>query len=238
MLYDIKKSSGEDVAMEVLDTLRSLRQNHSGIRTVFTGSIGLHNVLTSLKRAGYANDPTNDMDTVEVPPLSPEDAQELVHRLCEGEGLQVNDREAVSQAVAEIVDGIPYFIHHIIDQMVQLGGEVSVTTVSDVLNTCLTDPQDRWHLRYYRERLDTYYADDERPFALNMLDVFSLADQPLQFDSLFNLLKSRLVTEDSEMVRHVLSLLQRDHYILQQTDSTYRFRFPIIQRAWRLQRGL
>ena len=35
-----------------------------------------------------------------------------------------------------------------------------------------------------------------------------------------------------------LVLLQRDHYVIQQPDGTYRFRFPLIQRSWRLQRGL
>jgi hypothetical protein len=50
MLYNIKQRNSEDVAMEVLDTLRSLRQMHPKLRMVFTGSIGLHNVITSLKR--------------------------------------------------------------------------------------------------------------------------------------------------------------------------------------------
>src|SRR3989338_3294659 len=61
MLYNIKKGEGENTAMEVLDTLRSLRQTHANLRMVFTGSIGLHQVISSLKHSGYANDPTNDM---------------------------------------------------------------------------------------------------------------------------------------------------------------------------------
>ncbi len=36
---------GDEAAMEVLDTLRSLRQMHSAVRMVFTGSIGLHHVV-------------------------------------------------------------------------------------------------------------------------------------------------------------------------------------------------
>src|SRR5262249_12770071 len=97
MLYNIKQRSGEDAAMEMLDVLRSLRQMHSDLRMVFTGSVGLHNVITSLKRAGYANDPTNDMDTIDVPPLSPAAAQELVGRLLEGEGLSTDDLQATAQ---------------------------------------------------------------------------------------------------------------------------------------------
>lgn len=238
MLYNIRQRSGEDAAMEILDTLRSLRQMHPGLRMVFTGSIGLHNVISSLKRAGYANDPTNDMHTEDVPPLSPADAQELARRLLEGEGVQVEDLRATAQAIAEAVDGIPYFIHHVVDRMVERGGAVNAATVSEIVDACLTDPHDRWHMRYYRERIDTYYASEECPFALNLLDVLSGADCPLRFDDLFNLLKSRIVTEDSEITRSVLTLLQRDHYILQQADGAFRFRFSLIQRCWRLHRGL
>ncbi|MGI8972153.1 MAG: ATP-binding protein [Dehalococcoidia bacterium] len=238
MLHNVRKSSGEAAAMEVLDALRSLRQMHPRLRMVFAGSIGLHNVVTSLRRAGYANDPTNDMDTVDVPPLSTDHARELARGLLRGERIQVGDLAATAAAIAAAVDGVPYFIHHVIDQIAQRGGAADVTAVSEIVNQSLTDPQDRWHLRYYRERIDTYYNPDERPFALALLDVLSTTDQPLPFEPLFNLLKSRIVTEDSETARSVLALLQRDHYLAQQPDGKYRFRFPLIQRSWRLQRGL
>jgi hypothetical protein len=132
---------------------------------------------------------------------------------------------------------MPYFIQHVVDQMAQRDLAASAATVAEVLNACLTDPQDPWHLRYYRERIDTYYSSNERPFALLLLDALSIADRPLPFDDLFNRLKSRMATEDSEMARYVLTLLQRDHYVQQQPDGAYRFRFPLIQRCWRLHRG-
>jgi hypothetical protein len=234
MLYNIKQQSGEAAAIEILDTLRSLRQMHRGLRMVFTGSVGLHNVITSLKRAGYANDPTNDMATEDVPALSPDAARELACQLVKGEGLQTDDLQETIRAIVTAVDCIPFFIHHIVDEIAQLGSTVDVATIGEVVDACLTDSYDRWHLRYYCERIDTYYAPDGRLFALNLLDVLSVTDHPLVFDDVFNLLKSRLETEDNEMARHVLTLLQRDHYIIQQTNGMFRFRFPLIQRSWRL----
>jgi hypothetical protein len=35
MLYNVKRRMGEDTAMEILDTLRALRQTHAGLRMVF-----------------------------------------------------------------------------------------------------------------------------------------------------------------------------------------------------------
>lgn len=238
MLDNLRKDGGEAAAMELLDTLRSLRQMHSDLRMVFTGSIGLHNVISSLKRIGYANDPTNDMATVDIPELSLADAKELACRLLQGEGIQADDIEGTAHAIATAVDCMPFLIHHIVDEIAQRGTSASAKTISEIVDTCLTDSQDRWHLRYYRERIDTYYASDECPLALNLLDVLSGAEQPLLFDDLFNLLKSRLVIADNEMARHVLMLLQRDHYVVQQPDSRFCFRFPLIRRSWRLQRGL
>lgn len=78
MLQNIKQENGEKVAMEVLDTLRSLRQMYPQLRMVFTGSIVLHHVISVLKQAGYANAPINDMYIEDVPPLSPTDAQESI----------------------------------------------------------------------------------------------------------------------------------------------------------------
>ncbi|HWW77859.1 MAG TPA: hypothetical protein VNZ44_20815 [Pyrinomonadaceae bacterium] len=238
MLYNIKEREGEVVAAEVLDALRSLRLSHPRLRMVFTGSIGLHNVLTALKRSRYANDPTNDMDTVNVPPLSGADAGTLARRLIEGEDISTHSPEALAGVIAAAVDNVPYFIHHVVDQLVQRGGPADADAVAEVVAESLTDPQDRWHLSYYRDRIDVYYLPDERPFALNLLDVLSGAAEPLPFGEVFNLLKARLRTEDEERARAVLTLLERDHYIIRERDGRFRFQFPLVRRFWRLNRGL
>jgi len=238
MLYDIKRASGEDLAMELLDTLRALRQSHSQLRMVFTGSIGVHHVLHSLKQSGYANDPTNDMDMAEVIPLAEADVTGLAKRLIEGERIQTDDVFRLAQRIAKIVDGMPYFIHLVVDNLVEKGRAASIDAVEEIVTTALTDPQDRWHLSHYTGRVNQYYTVEEQPFALALLDVVARAQQSLSFAALVNLLKSGLVTEDDERARNVLSLLQRDHYVAQKADGTFYFRFPLIRRSWRLQRGL
>ncbi len=235
MLENIKKKEGESAAMEILDTLRSLRQTYSDLRMVYTGSIGLHNVLTALKRAGYINRPTNDMKTIDVPPLSGDDASELARRLLDGEKIETQEPQLTSQAIANAVDGIPYFIHHIVDQLVAEDREANPASVDEIVNTYLLDPQDPWDLRYYRERIDNYYTDEEKELVLNLLDILAVSNQPLPFDELFNRLLSQLVNAEREKTRDVLTLIQQDHYINLQPNGYY-FRFPVIQRWWRIQR--
>jgi len=238
MLHNIKRNNGEDTAMEILDVLRSLRHTYPNLRMVFTGSIGLHNVIRSLRRGGRPSDPTNDMYPIELPPLEFPDAEMLALQLLEGEEVRSDDIQEVARTIAQAMDCIPYYIHHVVDQIKRQGGPVNAGTVEEIVVSCLVDPNDVWHLRHYYDRIENYYEPEEVPFTLGLLDVLATSEHPLKFDELFNLLKSQEPTEDREMARRVLGYLESDHYILRNPDGTYRFRFPLIQRWWKIYRGL
>jgi len=237
MLDNIKKTLGVAACMELLDTLRSIRQAHPPLRMVFTGSISLHNAIIALRRAGYSNDPTNDMDTIDVPPLEIQQATTLALKLFEGEALLFDEPELVARVIAKSVDGIPYFIHHVVESLVWSAGDRSLSAVDDLITACLTDPADRWHLAHYRERMEAYYEPRERVLALALLDALALTDKPIPFDRLFNLLKARIRTDAHEPVRETLLSLIRDHYVMQSVEGRYSFRFSLIRRWWRLNRG-
>jgi len=238
MIYNVKKRAGEEEAMEVLDVLRQLRQMHGNLRMVYTGSIGLHNVITSLQAAGYANDPTNDMKTINVSPLSSSDAKTLALQLMEGEGIQVDNREETAHAIALAVDNVPFYIHHVVYDLKFHEGGVNASVAEEMVNRRLTDRQDEWRMRHYQNRIATYYTPVQQKLALVLLDVLA-TDEPLVFGDLFNLIKTRIAIsdEEAEAVRDMLMLLQRDHYIELGSDKTYRFSFPLIRRWWQLHRG-
>jgi len=237
MIYDISKENPE-AAMELLDTLRSLRQMNSDLRMVYTGSIGIHNVIASLKKHGYANEPINDMARKILPPLSLQDATDLALRLLEGEKIDCNDSKTLARKIAVSVDCLPYYIQHVVDRMVAAGRKTDESTVEKLVLQGLTDPGDAWDMRYFRNRIDMYYQGEERDMALAILDVLSTAGDPLPFGSLFDRVKSQQVTNDKELTRKVLELLASDHYIVQGDDGAYRFNYPLIQRWWTINRGL
>lgn len=235
MLGNIKRYHGEHLAEDLLNTLRALRQTYPDFRMVYTGSIGLHHVINSLKRAGYANAPTNDMAKVDVPPLAPQDAQDLAQRLIAGEAIQTKTPAQLAPTIAAAVDYCPYYIHHIVEELCQ---RVPDTPITDIVDECLMASNDPWDLRHYRDRIATYYLPDAQPFVLSLLDILATASTPLSFDALFDRLKAHIATEDSETVRDVLRLLHDDHYLTRSSDGTWQFRFALIQRWWRLERGL
>jgi hypothetical protein len=238
MLDNIKQDLGEAAAMEVLDALRSLRQMVPTVRMVFTGSIGLHHVITRLKEKGYANAPTNDMFTEDVSPLAFEDACGLARGLLAGEGIWVEEGEALVGAIARSVDCFPFYIHHVVDALRWTKESRTVERVDEIVRENLCDDANRWDMAHYRERIDTYYADVEQTLALGILDELAATDASLPLRELLDRLNVKGTGQEPELVRKVLTLLGRDHYVAKQQDGSYGFRFSLIQRYWRMSRGL
>lgn len=204
---------------------------------VYTGSVGLHHILTRLRRAGYTNRPTNDMFAVEVSPLESSDAQILARRLLLGGKIATDHPHPVASAIAKAVDGIPFYIHHVVAAMRNLN-KVEVSTVDEVLTKVLMSPEDPLDLHHFELRVGTYYEEGDRSAILALLDSTAVSAKPLTLEEVFNLLKARVVTDDLEYVRELLMLLRQDHYLRQNPDGTYEFRFGIIRRWWTVHRGL
>ncbi len=228
---------GDKEAMEVLDTLRALRQTYPDVRMVFTGSIGLHHAIASLKQAGYTNEPVNDMYAADVPALSDNDAALLARRLLEGENIITSNVYETAAAISQAVDRIPFYIHHLVLKLKMRRSIIDAAKISEIIDDCLIDPLNPWRMDHYRDRIDNYYKHEQRNYALNMLDILAVTDQPLLFDDLFNRIKTEPEMQDKEIARAVLRLLERDYYVIRKSDRTYSFRYSLIQRYWNLLRG-
>ncbi len=237
MLANIRNREGEQTAMEVLDLLRALRQTHAGLRMVITGSIGLHHVLTSLKDKNYANSPTNDMAAIDVPPLGERHAIELAALLIEGEALASPDRSAVAAAIAREADCFPFYIHHIVKALKIRGLDATPTNVAQVVASQLVDANDPWELLHYRERIPIYYGADHKAVSL-LLDQLALEPGTAPVNELLAMLKRATEFDDRDRLLRLLFLMERDHYLKREEDGRYQFRFPLIRRWWKLNRGL
>jgi hypothetical protein len=259
MLANIRDREGEQRAMEVLDTLRALRQTHSGLRMIITGSIGLHHVFASLKEKNYANSPVNDMAAIDVPPLEERDAQELACQLIQGEKLQAPDLSAAAIAIAQEADCFPFYIHQIVRALKIAGRAATPASVHDIVAAQLVDANDPWELLHYRQRVRTYYGPDEKTVLLildhlacppgpgRMGGEVGAASLPLDLsqtqlvasvNELLSALKGASHFDDRERLLQLLSWMERDHYLFREPDGQYRFRFPLLRRWWKINRGL
>jgi hypothetical protein len=240
MIDHIRRGDGELAAVEVLDTLRSLRQEYPELRMLYSGSIGLHHVLDSIRDGKMSSEPVNDMHPVEVPPLVRDDAIKLATDLIVGEGLSATDVRRSAEIIAGEADGFPFYIHHIVAGLRQQGLPAEPDAIRELVRRHLVDANDPWDLGHYRSRIPAYYHKDQSARLVGLiLDALAIAPQPLTVGQLQNEINARSADFDErdELVR-VLRLMERDHYLLRELDGSVRFRFPLIQRWWALDRGI
>jgi hypothetical protein len=231
MIGHIKKAEGEETALEVLELLRVLRQDprlKPKLRMVYTGSIGFHHVL--------AAPPINDMRPQEyVPPLAPLDAQNYARLRLAQERTTVTEESTTLLEIAQAADNIPYYIKNLVQSLSATGRPIGPGDADKCLHALITQSPESWDLPHYNTRIDDYYTTAQSRIARNLLDILAVTDEVATFDTLFNLLKSKQKINDAEVVRHVIDLLRRDHYLW---SEPYRFQLPLIRRYWRVHRGL
>ena len=238
MIDNIRAKEGEQAAAQVLDMLRSLRQQFPNTRMVFTGSVGLHHVLNSIKSAHIATEPVNDMYQIEVKPLLPEDAKDLATRLIAGEELHCDNIDETADAIANEVDCFPFYIHHVICGLKIEGLEASADNAKSFVAQKLIAPEDPWEFGHYRSRIPIYYSGaGDKELVFLILDSVASRDA-ISLDQLIKEISSQTDQVEKTNVLRLMRLLERDHYLSRTDKNEYQFRFQLIKRWWRLDRGI
>lgn len=235
MIQKIKKNDGESVAIDLLDTLRGIRQTYASIRMVYTGSIGLHHVISALEDDGVVSAPMNDMTLVNVPPLSAADGIQLATLLLQGEGISVESLESTAARINELTGGVPFYIHQVVSELVA-PMSASPEAADSVVARALLDPNDPWEMKHLDVRLNAYYREHSE-IARMILDALARSDKPLTAGKI---LQELSVTMETSNLIVMLRKMQQDHYVVQvnEINPEYGFLFPITKRWWRLHRGI
>ena len=135
------------------------------------------------------------------------------------------------------------YIHHVV---AGLRLEQTIATPASIrrhIESQLVNAADPWQLTHYRTRLPTYYPnpDDTRKVTaiLDALATNSTPENPLSINQLLQLAPPHINGQhDREDLLRLLRLMDADHYISRNTSGGFHFRFPLIQRWWKLERGL
>jgi len=243
MLANVHRNDGPEVAAEVFDTLRSLRMENDGFRTILSGSIGLHHVLRALTIAKIPTSAKNDTFTIMVTPLAPKDAETLAADLLQGEEIECDDLDRVAAVIAEEVDYFPYYIHHVVQGLKLEESAGTEANVKEYIARQLVDAADPWNLAHYRTRMSTYYPENnDAGIAIAIMDVLSLLPEGVEsssVDEIHNDVESRITDSlTRDRLLRLLGWMDADHYLSRDNDGNYSVRFPLIRRWWKLDRGL
>ncbi|MCP4765309.1 MAG: hypothetical protein GY875_03485 [Gammaproteobacteria bacterium] len=237
MLYNLRKREDDAVVIEFLDYLRMLRQTRAdNLRFLLTGSIGLHLVIRTLHLSGNANDPVNDMYQETVPPMKQDEAEILCRALLAEMDVVEGSTDNCVITMAKEVEGFPYYIHHVADQLQQLGRAVDIEDIDNAIDLIVCDERDPAHFAYYAKRIITYYGAEKKQIAISILDILAGKDAPVTLDDLLNLFAHTGIQQDKEILRTVLQLLVEDHYLSRtKVDSNlvYQFRWSLVKRWWK-----
>lgn len=240
MLEIIAKQNPQE-AMELLDTLRALRQQHAKkIRMVFTGSLGLHHIVRGLKEQGYNNTPVNDMLSIEVAPLMLTDAADLAKRLFIDNGLKATTPDVYEQT-AVAVDCIPFYVHHVVSALLKnpasLQKPVDMQAVSAVINHGIHSSNNPWDLQHYEERTLAYYGK-QRAECLALLDAVASSAGALPMAEAIKRAKAAYPLVDQQQWIELSRLLERDHYFKRDENGKVGFKFTVVKRWWVWHRSL
>jgi hypothetical protein len=66
----------------------------------------------------------------------------------------------------------------------------------------------------------------------------ALAAAPQSINEIWAVVVSRFSLTDRNHIVKMLNSLELDHYLMSDTQRKYSFRFPLIQRWWRIVQGL
>jgi hypothetical protein len=238
----LKQEGGDKVAGEILNLLHTLRAEYPRIRTILTGSVGLHHILNKLRQSGYNNPVINDMAVVSVEPLEHNFAVELARSLLESKAITCQDLVATAETIAQEVDNIPFYIRGTIDRFqynLDRQLTVDVDTIRQEIRSLLVDADDSWHMAHYLKRIASYYGGVDSELVRSILDVVADEQQSIATkDIVRTIQRSSQSPIPDQTIRDLLKLLEQDHYLTKDSiDLKYRFRYSLIRRYWQCQRG-
>lgn len=238
-------------ALTLLDSLRALRQRVPNLRMIFAGSVGLHHVLRNLRQSKLAAEPVNNMEKIEIPPLEDKHATALAFRLLNEEKVPIEvgqDLNEIAHRIAELTSNVPFYMERIVGRLALSARPIQCSDIDQVVLAMLTNDQDPWEMEHFRSRLEIYYQRslngtnnaliEESALARSILDHLAVQSTPLSLDDVWRFVCSQFPLTERQIVVQMLSDLAQDHYLISDTQKRYCFRFPLIQRWWKIAQGL
>lgn len=218
-----------------LQSTREFRQDDrlsSKVQFIFTGSIGLGNIV---KKIGQSN-LIMDLAPVPVPPLSPKEAKALIKDLVQGlkdfHNIDLPLSETCISCLLEKIDWlIPYYIQIVVDELCDIHEEGLPLDENAVNEALLRIVKNKYkhdnYFEHWKSRLKSAFDDlAQYKLAREVLNLLS-ANRPLDKAAFHDLGVKHEVAEP----QYVLGVLEYDGYI-NDHEGRLRFNSPILKAWW------
>lgn len=231
-LENIIKDEGEDKAIHFLESNRDFRhipELHKKVQFIYTGSIGLENIVSRLNKINSIN----DLYPYEVRPFTEVEAKDLIDRLIDGSDLVIDDIQK-ENIINEIEWAIPYFIQIVVDEIDKIEWQVNdnhlrVVNPEIIKQAIKNSLENRTYFEHWLSRLRIAFKGNEYKFVLELLNTIS-EDHFIHKNDIVNLSVKHQIQEG---YKDVLNSLIHDGYTNNlKNRSEYRFNSPLLKMWW------
>lgn len=229
-LDNIINDEGENEGRHFLQSNRELRQDpeiSKNVLFIYTGSIGLENIVSKLNIMKTIN----DLSRLKIPPLKKEEARQFIKLLLENVEFGLAE-DLIDYILQKIEWLIPFYIQLIIYELKNLYRDetlkqITVNTVDKAIDEML---EQRQHFEHWHTRLRTSMKGREYNFSKELLSITS-EKETISTNEIFNLaVKYNL----EKSYKDLLGSLIYDGYINNHDDvKIYRYNSPVLRMWWR-----
>lgn len=227
-IENIKQEHGESAAKTFLQQNRELRQKaHSNIQFIYTGSIGLPLVVKKIMTLNVIG----DLNIVEVPPLSQQQAKEMVTLLLDSNEIQC-ETDIIEYLLAELEWWIPFHIQLVVQELIDVhdvDGKIVKESVNQAFGQLLHTRNDIYFGHYFSRLKQSFPNKQEYNFALKVLR--QLADTDfLSVEDVKEIAKQF----ELDNYDHVIDSLIFDGYINYSIEEEkYSFNSLLLKKWWK-----
>jgi hypothetical protein len=225
-------------AIELIDTLREIRQFHNerGLKFIYCGSIGINVVIEKLKQLhNYAGEPINDMRIETLDAMTKNDAKELVEHLAKTKEINISgNKEETIKRLYESVDRLPFYIDLLIKEILIAEKDLSIDSIDEEVNNLISNAGNQGQFNHYTQRISTYYESNTAKISRYILDWISNNETLTSEDDIINFVKNK-IQYDEDDIKLVLKKLFDDLYLerrLENGKRSYRFKYELLRKWW------
>jgi AAA+ ATPase superfamily predicted ATPase len=215
-------------ARKFLQANREIRLNPEisrKVKFILTGSIGLNHTVAQIDSTAFIN----DLNSVEIAPLTDGEAQKFLQELLATKNILVGT-EVAQYLLKKIVWLIPFHIQLAVQEILSMvpPGACIDEALIDRAFDAIVERRNENHFNHYFSRLKRQFKGDEFSFADELLDILARKGI-MRKDEIINLaVKYSLM----QKWKGIADILIYDGYINSNSEGIYQFNSPVIRMWW------
>ncbi|MCD4696629.1 MAG: hypothetical protein K8S16_10360 [Bacteroidales bacterium] len=231
-LENIITDEGEREAIHFLESNRDFRQLpefKNKVQFIYTGSIGIENIVAKLNKINTIN----DLYPFKIPPFTKLEAMKLISSLIEESDIII-EKKTTEYLVAKIDWLIPYFLQILVDEIDKIDWDPNTDSKRVVIESIIDQAfknsiDNRIYFEHWLTRLRITYKGDEYKFAMMLLNYTS--ENPVIHSN--DILDLSVKFNIQNSYKEILDSLCYDGYINNLTNvKEYRFNSPLLKLWW------